>query len=61
MKQNEELKLRACSKMPTMSQSRRNCNDNDDEAHSPENSRLEHTAQSTHGSDQTMRNIRKEL
>lgn len=44
-----------------MSQSRRNHNDNDYEANCPENSRSEHTAQSTCGSDQMMKNMRKEL
>ena len=46
------------------SQSRHNRNDNDDEAYSPRNSRREtseHTAQSTHGNDQMMKNMRKEL
>jgi len=46
------------------SQSRHNRNDNDDEAHSPGNSRREtskHTAQSTYGNDQMMKNMRKEL
>ena len=47
-----------------MSQSRHNCNDNDDEAHNPGNSKREtseHTTQSTRGSDQMMKNMRKEL
>ena len=61
MKQNEELKRRACLETLTMSQSRCNRNDNDDKAHSPENSRSKHTTQSTRGSDQMMKNIRKEL
>ena len=46
------------------SNSRRNYNKNDDEAHSPRNSRREtseHTAQSTCGSDEMMKNMRKEL
>ena len=45
-------------------QSQCNRNDNDDEAHSPGNSKREtseHTTQSTHGSDQMMKNMRKEL
>ena len=61
MKQNEELKWRVRPETPIMSQSRRNRNDYDDKAHSLKNSRSEHTTQSTRGSDQTMRNIRKEL
>ena len=64
MKQNEELKWKACLGTLNMSQSRRNRNDNDDKAKSPENSRREtsaHIAQSTHGSDQMMKNMRKEL
>ena len=47
-----------------MTQSRRNRNDNDDKAHSPRNSRREtskHSAQSTYGNDQMMKNMRKEL
>ena len=47
-----------------MSQSLRNCNDNDDEVQSPENSRRdtsEHTTQSTRGSDQMMKYMSKEL
>nr|POE97205.1 hypothetical protein CFP56_58871 [Quercus suber] len=47
MEQNEELKRRAHLRSPTMSQSRRNHNDNDDKAHSLENSRRDtskHTA-----------------
>ena len=49
---------------PTMLQSQCNCNDNDDEVQSPKNSRREtseHTAQSTHGRDQMMKNMGKEL
>ena len=61
MKQHEELKRRARPETPTMSQSRCHRNDNDDEAYSPENSRSEHTVQSTRGSDQMMKNMRKEL
>ena len=64
MKQNEELKQKAHPRTPTMSQSRCNHNDNDDEAYSPKNNKrdtLEHTAQSTRGSDQIMKNMRKEL
>ena len=64
MKQNEELKRRACFGTPAMSQSRRNHNDNNDKAYSLENSRKdtsEHTVQSTRGSDQMMKNMRKEL
>ena len=52
---------RACPQTPTMSQSQRNHNDNDDKTHSPENSRSEHTTQLTRGSDYVMKNIRKEL
>ena len=47
-----------------MSQSRCNPNDNNDEAHIPKNSRRDtskHTAQSTRGSEQMMKNMRKEL
>ena len=47
MKQNEELKQKAHPRTPTMSQSRCNDNDNDDEAYSPKNNKrdtLEHTA-----------------
>ena len=46
------------------SQSQRNHNNNDDEAHSPENIMKEtskHTAKSTHGNDQMIKNMRKEL
>ena len=46
------------------SQSRRNCNDNDDEAHSLGNSKREnskHTTQSTYGNVQMMKNMTKEL
>ena len=39
MKQNEKLKRRAHSETLTMSQSRHNRNDSDNEANSPENSR----------------------
>ena len=64
MKQSEELKRKVRPGTMTMSQSRHNRNDNDDEAYSPENNRrdiLEHTAQSTRGGDQMMKNMRKEL
>ena len=64
MKQNEELKRRARPRTLTMSQSWCNSNDNYDDAYSSENSRrdtFEHTAQSTQGSDQMMKNMRKEL
>ena len=64
MKQNEELKRRARFGTSTMSQSRRNHNDNNNKAYSLENSRKdtsEHTVQSTRGSDQMMKNMRKEL
>ena len=64
MKQNEDLKQKACSKGMNMSQSWHNRNDNDDDAHSPENSRRdtsEHTAQSTSGNDQMMKSMKKEL
>ena len=47
-----------------MLQSRHNHNDNDDEAHGPENSirdTSEHTTQSTCDSDQMMKNMRNEL
>nr|POE58351.1 hypothetical protein CFP56_05295 [Quercus suber] len=62
-KQNEDLKQRMRPEGTNTSQSRRNCNDNDDEAHSPGNSRREtskHAAQSTHGNDHVMKNMRKE-
>ena len=64
MKHNEELKRKARPETSTMSQSQRNRNDNDDEAHNLENSRRDtskHTTQSTCGSDQMMKNMRKEL
>ena len=51
MKWNEELKQRAHPETPTMSQSRHNRNDNDDETHSPKNSRSKDTMQLTPGSD----------
>ena len=52
------------SKGTNTSQSWHNCNENDDEAHSPRNSRREtskHTAQLTDGNVQMMKNMRKEL
>ena len=64
MKQNEGLKRKVCPEGTNTSQSRRNRNDNDDKAYSPRNSRREtseHTAQSTHGNEQMMKNMRKEL
>ena len=63
-KQNEDLKWRVRSKGTNTSQSRRNCNENDDEVHSLGNNRREtskHTAQSTHSNVQMMKNMRKEL
>lgn len=64
-KQNEDLKRRVCPDSRTnTSQSRRNHNNNDDEAHSPKNSSkeaFEHIAQLTHNSDQMMKNMRKKL
>ena len=56
MKQNEDLKRKAHIEGTSTSQSWLNCNDNDDEAHSPE-----HIAQSTRGNNQMMKNMRKEL
>ena len=47
MKQTEDLKRKVSPEGTSTSQSRRNCNDNDDEAYSPGNSKretLEHTA-----------------
>ena len=41
MKLNEDLKHKASPEGTNMSQSWRNCNDNDDEAQSPRNSRKE--------------------
>lgn len=64
MKQNEDLKWKAHPEGTSASQSHHNHDDNDDEAHNPGNSRRETsklTAQSTRGSDQMMKNIRKEL
>ena len=64
MKQNEDLQPKVRPEATSTSQSRCNCNDNDDEAHSLGNSRretFEHTAQLTCGSDQMMKNMRKEL
>ena len=55
LKQNEDLKWRVCLEGTNTSQSQRNCNNNDDEANSPENSKREiseHTTQSTYGNDQ---------
>ena len=63
-KQNEDLKPRVRPEGTNTSQSWRNRNDNDNETHSPRNSRRKtskHTAQSTHGNEQTMKNMRKEL
>ncbi|XP_075663048.1 uncharacterized protein LOC142632553 [Castanea sativa] len=63
MKQNEDLKRKAHLEGTSASQSRGNHDDNDDKAHNP-NSRREtskHTAQSTRGSNQMMKNMRKEL
>ena len=64
MKQNEDLKWKVRPKGTSTSQSQLNRNDNDNKAHSLGNSRIEtseHTTQSTHGSDQMMKNMRKEL
>ena len=66
MKQNEDLKRKVHPEGMSTSQSRRNHNDNDNdnETHSVGNSRREtykHTAQSTCGSDQMVKNMRKEL
>ena len=63
-KQNEDLKQRVRSEGTYTSQSWRNCNDNDDKAHSPRNSKREtskHIAQWTHDNDQMVKNMRKEL
>ncbi|XP_050263939.1 uncharacterized protein LOC126708176 [Quercus robur] len=63
-KQNEDLKRRMSPEGTYTTQSQRNCNDNDDEAHSPRNNRREtsrHSAQSTYGNYQMMKNMRKEL
>ena len=64
MKQNKDLKRKVHPEGTSTSQSRRNHNDNDNETHSVGNSRretYEHTAQSTCGSDQMVKNMRKEL
>ena len=64
MKQNEDLQPKVRPEATSTSQSRRNRNDNDDEAHSPRNSRREtskHNTQSTRGSNQMMKNMKKEL
>ena len=64
MKHNEDLKRKAHTEGTSTSQSWLNCNDNDDEAHSPGTSRREtseHIAQSTRGNNQMMKNMRKEL
>ena len=64
MKQNEDLKRKALPKGTSLSQSQPNCNKNDNEAQSLRNSRKEtpeYTAQLTRGSDQMMKNMRKEL
>ncbi|XP_075653938.1 uncharacterized protein LOC142624297 [Castanea sativa] len=46
-KQNEDLKQRACPEGTSTSQSQRNHNDSDDEAHSPGNSRRETSKHTT--------------
>ena len=63
-KKKWRLEAESASKGTNTSQSQHNHNDNDDKAHSLGNSRREtskHTAQSTHGNDQMMKNMRKEL
>ena len=53
-KQNEDLKQKVRPEGTNKSQSRCNRNDNDDESHSPGNSKRKtskHTAQSIHGND----------
>ena len=64
MKHNEDLKRKAHTEGMSTSQSWLNCNDNDDEAHSPGTSRREtskHITQSTRGNNQMIKNMRKEL
>ena len=64
MKQNEDLKRKAHPEGTSMSQSRCNRNNNDDEAYNLGNSKRETSeriAQSTCGNDQMMKNMRKEL
>lgn len=64
MKQNEDLKRRMHPEGTNTSQSWRNRTNNNDKAHSPENNRKgtsKHTAQSTHGNNQMMKNMRNEL
>ena len=64
MKQNEDLQQKVRPEATSTSQSQRNRNDNDDEAYSLGNNRretFEHIAQLTRGSDQMMKNMRKEL
>ncbi|KAF3952963.1 hypothetical protein CMV_021545 [Castanea mollissima] len=64
MKQNEDLKRKVRLEGTSTSHSWRNRNDNDDEAYSPGNSKREtseHTAQSTHGSNQMIKNFSKEF
>ena len=63
-KQNEDLKWRVHLEDTNTSQSQCNRNDNDNETHSLGNSRREtskHTTWSTHGNNQMMKNIGKEL
>ena len=63
-KQNEDLKRRVCLDGTNTSQSQYNRNENDDKAHSPGISRREtskHTTQLTHGNNQVMKKMRKEL
>ena len=60
-KQNEDLKRRMRLEGINTSQSRRNCNDNDDETHSLGNTKREnskHTTQSTYGNVQMMKNMK---
>ena len=65
MKQNEDLKRRACPEGSNTSFQRRSHNRHNDEANSPENSRgrdtFEHIEKSTHGNDQMMKSLRREL
>ena len=65
MKQNEELKRRACLEGSNTSHHRRSCSRHDEEASSLENSKgkdtTEYTGQSMHDNDHMMKNLRREL
>ena len=65
MKQNEELKCRACPEGSNASHHWRNRSRHDEEASSPENSKgkdaTEYTGQSMHDNDHLMKSLRREL